>query len=395
MLEQFRNVRVDLKNYTNKEETFMSEYTPRVEETMDSIIKIQGGIPNRGLYAPQMGYTFDYYERGKEQCAEGTVFLTNRGDFVVKIFHEHANTIGKRERIKAMLTKNINKEYICWPEDILLSSENNGEFVGYVMKHVRRPESLSDKIEELDLLSKTGDSKYDRRFLMQYCRKIAEQFRELHENNILVGDVNETNILVSSEDEEVYFVDTDSYQFDDYKALVGQEVYTSPEYMENSDDSEQLSYDKPRTIKDEQFAMAVMFYRILFLGAWPFKMCEGHVAEEIVTYRPHKEFDMVTFKGYNNINQVLNYLKMNVYVKRSDLELSKDEYILDDLVGLFIQENGEMLGKVEEIVYNGINILLSVVGENNFYIPKNGNFIKKVDLEKGIIETEGAKGLIL
>lgn len=281
VLEQFRNVRVDLKNYTNKEETFMSEYTPRVEETMDSIIKIQGGIPNRGLYAPQMGYTFDYYERGKEQGAEGTVFLTNRGDFVVKIFHEHANTIGKRERIKAMLTKNINKEYICWPEDILLSSENNGEFVGYVMKHVRRPESLSDKIEELDLLSKTGDSKYDRRFLMQYCRKIAEQFRELHENNILVGDVNETNILVSSEDEEVYFVDTDSYQFDDYKALVGQEVYTSPEYMENSDDSEQLSYDKPRTIKDEQFAMAVMFYRILFLGAWPFKMCEGHVAEEI------------------------------------------------------------------------------------------------------------------
>jgi len=104
---------------------------------------------------------------------------------------------------------------------------------------------------------------------------------------------------------------------------------------------------------------------------------------------------MVTFKGYDNINQVLNYLKMNVYVKRSDLELNKDEYILDDLVGLFIQENGEMLGKVQEIVYNGINILLSVVGENNFYIPKNGNFIKKVDLEKGIIETEGAKGLII
>ncbi|MBR6821335.1 MAG: 16S rRNA processing protein RimM [Bacilli bacterium] len=134
---------------------------------------------------------------------------------------------------------------------------------------------------------------------------------------------------------------------------------------------------------------------VIFKPGFTLYVGEGHVAEEIVTYRPHKEFDMVTFKGYNNINQVLNYLKMNVYVKRSDLELSKDEYILDDLVGLFIQENGEMLGKVEEIVYNGINILLSVVGENNFYIPKNGNFIKKVDLEKGIIETEGAKGLII
>ena len=54
-----------------------------------------------------------------------------------------------------------------------------------------------------------------------------------------------------------------------------------------------------------------------------------------------------------------------------------------------------MLGKVEEIVYNGINILLSVVGDKSFYIPTNGDFIKKVDLEKGIIETSGAKGLIL
>ena len=134
---------------------------------------------------------------------------------------------------------------------------------------------------------------------------------------------------------------------------------------------------------------------VVFKPGFTLYVGDGYVPEEIVTYRHHKEFDMVTFKGYDNINQVLNYLKLNVYVKRSDLELSKDEYILDDLIGLSVEENGEMLGKVEEIVYNGINILLSVVGENNFYIPKNGNFIKKVDLERGIIETEGAKGLIL
>ena len=71
------------------------------------------------------------------------------------------------------------------------------------------------------------------------------------------------------------------------------------------------------------------------------------------------------------------------------------KYILDDLIGLSVEENGEMLGKVEEIVYNGINILLSVVGDKSFYIPTSGDFIKKVDLEKGIIETEGAKGLML
>lgn len=134
---------------------------------------------------------------------------------------------------------------------------------------------------------------------------------------------------------------------------------------------------------------------IIFKPGFTLYVGEGYVAEEIVSYRPHKEFDMVTFKGYNNINQVLNYLKMNVYVRRSDLELSKDEYILDDLIGLTVKENGEILGKVKEIVYNGINILLSVVGEKCFYIPVSGSFIKKVDLEKETIETDGAKGLIL
>lgn len=122
---------------------------------------------------------------------------------------------------------------------------------------------------------------------------------------------------------------------------------------------------------------------------------DGHVPEKITTYRVHKEFDMVTFEGYDNINQVLNYLKMNVYVNRDDLKLDKDDFLLQDLIGLNVVENGEMLGKVSDIVYNGSNILLSVLGLRNFYIPKNGNFIKKVDLDEGIIEVQDAKGLIL
>ena len=122
---------------------------------------------------------------------------------------------------------------------------------------------------------------------------------------------------------------------------------------------------------------------------------EGYVKEKIVTYRPHKEFDMVTFEGYNNINQVLNYLKLNVYVNKDDLSLKKDEYILEELIGLDVVENGEKLGKVYDIVYNSSNILLGIEAEKNFYIPNNPNFIKKVDLERKEIIVENTKGLIL
>ena len=41
------------------------------------------------------------------------------------------------------------------------------------------------------------------------------------------------------------------------------------------------------------------------------------IKEQINTYRHHKEFEMVTFNEYNNINQVLKYLivpVMNQYL---------------------------------------------------------------------------------
>ena len=133
----------------------------------------------------------------------------------------------------------------------------------------------------------------------------------------------------------------------------------------------------------------------VFKKGFALYICEGYVKEIINTYRVHKDFDMVTFEGYDNINQVLNYLKMNVYVKKDDIKLEDNEYILEELVGYEVRENGEVLGKVKDIVYNGSNILLLVEAIKNFYIPNNPNFIKKVKNEEKIIEVENAKGLIL
>lgn len=133
----------------------------------------------------------------------------------------------------------------------------------------------------------------------------------------------------------------------------------------------------------------------VFKKGMTFYIGEDYKPFQVVSYRPHKEFDMVIFEGYDNINQVLPYLKKKVYVKKSDVSLGENEYILEDLVGLEVYENGLKLGKVEEIVYNGGNILLRVSGENCFYIPNKSYFIKYVDLEKGRIITENAKGLIL
>lgn len=127
---------------------------------------------------------------------------------------------------------------------------------------------------------------------------------------------------------------------------------------------------------------------ILYLG-------KNKASYVINSYRHHKMFDMVTFNGFDNINQVLDLKGLDVYIKKDDLKLAEGDYLLEDLIGMSVVEDEEILGKVIDLMYNNGNNLLQVAGKSNFYIPINGDFIKNVDLKKQVIETKNAKGLII
>ncbi len=133
----------------------------------------------------------------------------------------------------------------------------------------------------------------------------------------------------------------------------------------------------------------------VFVPGFKLYISKNYIEEEIATYRPHKEFDMVTFKNYSNINEVLKYLKNDVYVKKEDLNLATSEYVLEELVGCHVYENDTDYGKVTEIVYNNSNVLLLVEGKKHFYIPNNENFIEKVNNENKEIYVKNIEGLIL
>ena len=104
----------------------------------------------------------------------------------------------------------------------------------------------------------------------------------------------------------------------------------------------------------------------------------------------------ITFPEYNNINEVLKYLKQDVYIIKDDLELKTDEYLESDLIGLDVISDGKVLGKlisinpvspknkVMEIIYNGRNIL----------IPFHKDFILNIDLQNRKIEVKLIEGMI-
>ena len=117
---------------------------------------------------------------------------------------------------------------------------------------------------------------------------------------------------------------------------------------------------------------------------------------EITSYRIHKGYDMITIKDFNDINQVLPFKGKNVFIYRDSLNLSDDEYILDDLIGCEVILDEDTLGEVVDYT-SGTNTLIEVkYNDKSYYIPIKANFIKNIDIEnKRIHVTEETKGLIL
>ena len=117
---------------------------------------------------------------------------------------------------------------------------------------------------------------------------------------------------------------------------------------------------------------------------------------KILSYRVHKEWDMVTLEGTNDINEAIPFKGSNVYFDRDDLKLDDGEYILSDLIGMRTFINGVEMGIVNDY-NNGVNSLIEIKYNNIvYYVPVKGNFIDRIDFNEGIIYLKDeAKELIL
>ena len=72
---------------------------------------------------------------------------------------------------------------------------------------------------------------------------------------------------------------------------------------------------------------------------------------KITSYRKHKNFDMVTFEGYDNINDVLKFKGKKVYIDKSDFDFPG--LLNEDLYGKKVYNNGKYIGVLEEIIKGG------------------------------------------
>ncbi|TCT16018.1 hypothetical protein EDC18_10232 [Natranaerovirga pectinivora] len=196
---------------------------------------------------------------------EGNIYTTSQPGIIAKVYFEKCITTQRKDKLTLMTEHQPNIKNVCWPIDIILNK--SGEFVGYIMAQASGKDIAKT-------IFKGRCKEYNRSELVECLINIFKTISELHKNNILLGDINGGNILIQNP-QEIYFVDTDSYQIEKYPCPVGTELFTPPEIFK-SENGEVRDFSKfLRCPEDERYALGVLAFMILIPGATPYPMIEG------------------------------------------------------------------------------------------------------------------------
>ncbi len=205
--------------------------------------------------------------RGGEACIYA---VPNDDNLVAKIYHQP--TLTHAHKLQAMLanppenpTANLGHISIAWPQEPLYGADGN--IVGFLMPRIQGMRPIIDFYNPRTRRQHCPLFNYQ--YLMRTARNLAAAFAALHASRYCIGDVNESNILVS-DTALVTLVDTDSFQVRDpehnivYRCSVGKPEFTPPE-LQNK-----IFAQHDRENSHDLFGLAVLIFQLLMEGTHPF-----------------------------------------------------------------------------------------------------------------------------
>lgn len=200
--------------------------------------------------------------------AEGHIYLVNH-KMVAKIFKQDKLTDLKIKKLKLMISNKMYNKSVCWPISLLYNSKN--EPVGYLMKRVGDTAKELHSIIGLDKVH-TNFPDFKTIDLVKVALKILNSIDYLHSYNVIIGDIQPSNILITS-NSFIFFVDTDSFQIERFPCPGGITEFTSPIRLGKN----YSSY--LRTVEDENFAIATLLFNIFMLRLFPYSYIGGSDAQ--------------------------------------------------------------------------------------------------------------------
>lgn len=154
---------------------------------------------------------------------------------------------------------------IAWPKERLISASGEPNCVGYAMPRLPNPRTIFEYYNPKTRRQQCPLFHY--RYLIRTARNLAAAFRALHDRGYVVGDVNESNILVT-DTSLVTLVDTDSFQVTEgnkvYRCPVGKPEFTPPELQGAH------FREVDRSVEHDLFGLAVLIFLLLMEGVHPY-----------------------------------------------------------------------------------------------------------------------------
>ena len=178
---------------------------------------------------------------------QGQIFVKN-DNVAYKIYTDPSKAlpIAKINELSVLVRPNIIR-----PLDIII--DKNNKPVGYTMIFVKNTYALCQLFTKAfkNRMSVTKD------IILDLVKKLQDTIKYIHDNDILVVDLNEMNVLVSSKLDDLYMIDIDSYQTKSFPATA---------IMESIRDRHATCFDK----NTDYFAFGILSFQMM-IGIHPFR----------------------------------------------------------------------------------------------------------------------------
>ncbi len=112
-----------------------------------------------------------------------------------------------------------------------------------------------------------------------------------------------------------------------------------------------------------------------------------HLSYTIATYRVHKGLDMITFKEFSNINDVLFMKGKKVYKAKKELHLAVEDILDHELMEYQVLTTTGKRGMIKAIETTGVQykILRLIIDQKEVLLPYHQEFIEKIDPQEKIM----------
>jgi DNA-binding helix-hairpin-helix protein with protein kinase domain len=202
---------------------------------------------------------------------EGAIFsIANDPHRVAKIYHpERKPSAIHCNKLRLMIALGQQRpdlpKITAWPLETVHNSSNR-EITGFLMPRLvnfQLVQNLYNPVQRAKTFPKAGWA-----FQVRAAKNIAAAFEQIHNAGCLMGDVNESNIMIAEKDATARLIDCDSFQIvvggNRHLCEVGKPDFTPPELQGKS------LRGIVRTANHDRFGLAIIIYRLLFVGRHPY-----------------------------------------------------------------------------------------------------------------------------